>query len=141
MECKARLGLEACLCLCLGLIDFPENCCSRPPPSSLMKPSGICHPTTRPTPALAPVCRLHPFPLPPAETYAHRHARRHTHAQSQTNIRMHTQAKRAISCLTQAANKGSLKRMCHIVAFVYAHCLRFCLVALLLYPRTKRRGS
>lgn len=47
----ARPGLEARLCLCLGLIDFQENC-SRPLPSSLMKPSGICHPITRPTPAL-----------------------------------------------------------------------------------------
>lgn len=24
-ECRARPGLEACLCLCLGLIDFPEK--------------------------------------------------------------------------------------------------------------------
>lgn len=57
-DCRARPGLEARLCLCLDLIDFQENC-SRRLPSSLMKPSGICHPTTRPTPA------LHYSSLPP----------------------------------------------------------------------------
>lgn len=70
-----------------------------------------------------------------------RHTLTSTHTQSQTNIHMHTQAQREITCPTQAANKGSVKRMCCVVAFVYAHCLGFCLVAFLLYPSTKRRKS
>lgn len=32
----------------------------------------------------APVCRLHPFPLPPAETYAHRHTNTRAHAYTDT---------------------------------------------------------
>lgn len=136
-QSRVQPGLEARLCLCLGLIDFPENCCSRPLPSSLMKPSGIYHPTARPTPALHWLA----CPFIFFDSLLRRHTLTSTHTQSQTNVCMHTQAQREITCPTQATNKGSAKRMCRVVAFVYAHCLGFCLVAFLLYPRTKRRKN
>lgn len=134
MEYRARPGLEARLCLCLGLTDFPKNCYSWPLPSSLMKPSGICHPTTRPTPALHCSSRSLHIPPPHPPILLQRHMLISTLTQSQANIRMHTQAQRDITCHTQAANKGSAKRMCRVVAFVYRHCSGFCLVAFLLYP-------
>lgn len=83
---------------------------------------------------------LHPSPSsPPAKTYAL--SQTHTHTTSLNHKHTHSQAQKEMTCPTQTANKGSVKRMCLIVAFVYAHCLGFCLVAFLLYPQTKRRIS
>lgn len=84
-ECRARPGLEACLCLCLGLIDFPENCCSQPLPWSLMKPSGICHPTTQPTPA------LHCSSLPPSSFPTHSCWDKHTHSITNKHTHAYTE--------------------------------------------------
>lgn len=58
-ESGARPGLEAHLCLGLSLINFQRKC-SRPP-SSLMKPSGICQPSM----PLQPAPFIYP-PLSPA---------------------------------------------------------------------------
>lgn len=106
----ARPGLEARLCLCLGLIDFQENC-SRPLPSSLMKPSGIRHPTTRPTPALqrsslppsSCFCPPPSFPLrhtlASAQAHALSHQRKYTHAYTGTDLNylLYTSSKQRIS--------------------------------------------
>lgn len=53
----------------LSLIDFQRNC-SRPP-SGLMKPSGICHPSTPPARPRQPAPPLH---LPPLSTLQSRPA-------------------------------------------------------------------
>lgn len=46
MERMARPESEACLCLCFGLIDFLESCCSQfMALLCLMKPSGIYQPS------------------------------------------------------------------------------------------------
>lgn len=126
-ECRTRPGLETRLCLCLGLIDFPENCCSRPLPSSLMKPSGICHPTTRPTPA------LHCSTLPPSSFFHSlllRQTHSHTHIHSIANKRTHAYTGTERNYLSYTGGKQRISK-----AHVPCCCLCICSLFGVLFGR------
>lgn len=132
--CGARPGLEARLCLCLSLIDFQRNC-SRPP-SSLMKPSGICwHPLHAARPGAAPR-RATPrrSSLPPSSTATLSCCGARSAAYRRSIGDMHARWHAGAACPTRAAPRSA-------AAALHAHCSGFCLVAFLLYPQTKRRSS
>lgn len=123
---------EARLCLCLGLIDFLEELLFTV--SSLVSNEVLWHLPPQPR-ANTSTALLHSAGI---HTHLHlplRHmlSNAHTVNLKQTYTCIHGSV-REIDCPTQTANKGSVKRMWRVVAFVYAHCLGFYMLALLLYP-------